>query len=346
MANRISLITNGNIWELVLDSDPRSGAGFQAPIGSIAFVQDTGSDVGEEYIKFGTGVNDWRNISDEEFDVISMTEQNTIPSAPLTGAKMFLSNVGGRQMQSMRGKSGLSYVLQPHIGKNKTLLWQANGNSTASTIMGGAISANGTATTRSVANTSFFTWLRRLGYVSVASAGSSSGIRTASAQYGRGNLSGVGGFHFITRFGISDAVAVATGRLFVGMTATTSVLANVNPSTLLNLIGVGADSTDTNLQIIHNDGAGVATKIDLGASFPANTRNIDAYELALFCPPNGSSVFYTVTNLTTGVIASGELTTDLPANTTLLAWQLWRNNGTTALAVGLDIVSVYLETDN
>jgi hypothetical protein len=108
---------------------------------------------------------------------------------------------------------------------------------------------------------------------------------------------------------------------------------------------VGLDAADTTLQIIHNDGAGAATKVNLGASFPEST-NTDFYELALYCSPNDTTVMYEVCNLTTGVGTSGEIIANLPLNTQLLTWQLWRHNVGTGLACGLDVASVYLETDN
>lgn len=379
MANRISMKTNGNVWELVLDDDPKT-TGFSAPVGSEATDQNTG----EEYYKFDTGDFDWKsNATDDELDDEILARKNedltflklngsrpmtgdldinsnniqnvnyeqfiepvSNTTPPSTGIKTFSKKVGLRNMLAVIGKSGIDYTTQPHIGRNKILLWQGNGNSTASTVIGGALTANGTATTRNVATTNLFTSMRRLGYVSANTAGSSSGLRTASLQFWRGKTNDHGGFHFICRFGISDASAVATGRMFIGLTSTTGAIANVNPSTLLNIIGVGADDTDTNLQIMRNDGVGTATKIDLGSSFPANTRNTDIYELVLFSPSNGSAVYYQVTNLATNTITEGTLSSDIPASTQLLAVQAWRNNGITALAVGLDLVNIYIETDN
>ena len=69
------------------------------------------------------------------------------------------------------------------------------------------------------------------------------------------------------------------------------------------------------------------------------------YELILFAAPNGSTVNYQATRLNTGDVATGTLSTDLPVNTQFLSPQVWRNNGATALAVGIDIVHVYVETD-
>lgn len=379
MANKISMKTNGNVWELVLDGNPKT-TGFSAPVGSEATDQNTG----EEYYKFNTGDFDWKsNTTDDELEAEILARQNedltflkldgsrpmtgnldvgnnnvqnvnyeqfiepvSNPTAPLTGIKTFSKKVGLRNMLAVIGKSGLDYTIQPHIGRNKVMLWQANGNSTASTVIGNALTANGTATTRNVATTNLFTSMRRLGYVSANTAGSSAGLRTTSLQFWRGNANDRGGFHFICRFGISDASAVATGRLFIGLTSTTGAIGNVNPSTLLNIIGVGADDNDTNLQIMRNDGSGTATKIDLGSNFPANTRNTDMYEIVLFSPPNGSAVYYQITNLTTGATSEGTLSSDIPTSTQLLAVQAWRGNGATALAVGLDLVNIYIETDN
>ena len=138
---------------------------------------------------------------------------------------------------------------------------------------------------------------------------------------------------------------VANARMFVGLSATAGVLGNADPSTFLNQIGLGCDAGQTTLRIIHNDGAGVSTLVDLGANFPAQTLSTDMYELQLYCAPNGSTVSYRVERLNTGHVAEGTISTDLPINTTLLSPQLWRNNGATALAVGIDVVHQYMETD-
>jgi hypothetical protein len=74
------------------------------------------------------------------------------------------------------------------------------------------------------------------------------------------------------------------------------------------------------------------------------------YELVLFAPPSSNNtVYYEVTRLNTGHVASGTLTgtagTALPSSTTLLCFNSFRSNNATALAVGIDFASTYLETD-
>jgi hypothetical protein len=273
-------------------------------------------------------------------------DESTTPSVPALGVSTYCKAVGGRQMFAQIGKSGVDYSFQPFFARNAIYSFKASGNSTTNTVFGGvAPTTNGTATSRSVVTTNLFTWMRRVGYVSTTSNNASSGIRSAAQQFGRGNGAGRGGFHFVARFGISDATLVAGARLFVGLTSSTSVLGNADPSTFTNIIGVGLDAADTNLQIMHNDAGGSAVKIDLGASFPESTVT-DFYELSLYCPPNGIEVSYQVINLSTNVSASGVIISDLPLNTQLLAWQLWRHNVATGLAVGIDVASVYIETDN
>jgi hypothetical protein len=277
--------------------------------------------------------------------VLSWNESTT-PSVPSVGVSTYVKDVGGRQMFAQIGKSGVDYSFQPFFARNSIFSFKANGNATTSTVFGNvAPTANGTATTRLVATTNFFTWVRKVGYVSNTTGNSSSGLRHTQLQYGLGNGTGRGGFHFVVRFGISDATLVPGARLFVGMTSTAAVLGNSDPSAFTNIIGIGLDAADTTLQIMHNDGAGTATKINLGASFPEST-NTDLYELSLYCPPNGIEVDYQVINLSTGVSTSGAIINNLPANTQLLAWQIWRHNVATGLAVGVDVASVYIETDN
>lgn len=52
---------------------------------------------------------------------------------------------------------------------------------------------------------------------------------------------------------------------------------------------------------------------------------------------------YRVERLNTASVAEGTPSTGLPANTALLAPQIWVNNGATSAAVAPDVVSRYLD---
>lgn len=269
------------------------------------------------------------------------------PAAPASGLTLYTETIGGRAMLVQKAKAGRAYPFQPSLGAMPFQFWLPNANANSSTVLGQvAPTATGTATARTVAVTNSFTWQRRIGFVSAGGAGQTSGLRSAVLQFGLGNAAGVGGFFFQTRFGISDAALVANARSAIGLTATTTAFANADPSTFLNFLGMAHDAADTNWQIMFNDGAGAATKVDLGANFTRSpTVSTVMYDLVIYCPPNSSTVFYEVKNIANGAVASGTMTTNIPANTQLLTWQLWRSNNATASAVALDIASVYIETE-
>lgn len=268
---------------------------------------------------------------------------STTPAAPAAGATAFARLRAGRSMLSQIGPVGIDYQCQPFLASPKIGWWTALGNSTTLASNGLGISSTGTATIRNVAVTNFATSLRQLAYVSGSGAGSSCGSRHNALQFYRGDAAGRAGFFYVARF-VIDTVQTNM-RWFVGMYGTAAVIGSVNPSTLLNIVGFGIDSGQTTVRFFYNDGSGTASSSDMGASFPATTANV-VYEVRIYSPPNGSAVYYSIERLDSAALAEGNQTTDIPANTTLLSPQIWMNNGTTAAAVAIAIVSQYIETDN
>ena len=125
--------------------------------------------------------------------------------------------------------------------------------------------------------------MRRLGYVSSATAGSLAGQYISVAQFSAGSGSYDGsGFFYICRFIPSSASTVSGMRFFVGMSSNISAATNVDPSTLTNSIGVGQLSTDATQLYLCYGGSAAQTTIALGATyFPGNTLSTTPYELAI-----------------------------------------------------------------
>lgn len=278
--------------------------------------------------------------------------ENSTPTASGAGEmKLFSREVANRLMPAFIGPSGLDSPLQPLLARNKVGYWCPAGNATtAPPVLGftGPTTTNFTATARNVATTNMFTRMRRIGYVTAATAGLVGNWRVGVYQYTVGDsTTNLGGFTYILRFGTSDPATVAGARMFMGMRSSATP-ANAEPSTLTNCIGVGHGASDANMFLFYG-GSSAQTPIDLGANFPANTLSADVYELALFSPPSSGDVSWEVTRVNTGDRASGTITnsgsTVLPTNTTLLAPWGYRTNNATALAVGLDVMSAYIETD-
>ncbi len=319
---------------------------------------EVGLEVDTNSYKIGDGSTSWNNLNYNqlapEITTLLLDGQSNDASAPSSGnLTVYTKAIAGRMMLKQVGPSGLATALQPFLARNKVGYWDPPGNATTVPGVFGytAPTVQGTATARTIATTNLFNRMRRLGYVSSATAGNLAGQYLGVAQVTVGDGSGNGGFYKVCRFGCSDAATVAGARQFVGVSSATSAPTNVEPSTLTNSIGIGHGASDTTMKMYYG-GTTAQTPIDLGSNFPANTLSTDVYELALFAPPNSNNtVYYEVTRLNTSNVATGTLTgtagTALPSSTTLLAYQrAWRCNNATAKAVGLDIMSDYIETDN
>jgi hypothetical protein len=202
------------------------------------------------------------------------------------------------------------------------------GNASLNNLEGVAFVLAG-ATSRTFADTSAYTRRQRLG-LTVAVTGNLGQARQTITYFNRNSSLDV-----IIGLGFAENCTNANVRAFAGVCSNTSPFTNVEPTALLNCIGLAKLTTSNNLHIIHNDGSGTATAIDLGASFPSNTIETDFYILRL--KTNGSNIDYSVTRVNTGGVATGTLSTDLPASTQALnlGYYVVQNTGANA-TTGID----------
>ena len=213
----------------------------------------------------------------------------------------------------------------------------------------------GTATARNVANTNALTGLNRVGMVSNSG---STGLMTevfGAAQFYGGTAKSTttpeaGGIKFSTLVAITDAATVSGARGFFGLTDSASALTNVEITSLTNIIGFGQVAADTNMRVVCNDGSGTASSIDLGSNFPMTNGNL--YELGLVWAPGDTKIRWSVYRVLGDVAGAdpasfyreGELTTDIPAATTLLCPHLWRTNNAQTLAVAFDFAHLVIDS--
>lgn len=182
------------------------------------------------------------------------------------------------------------------------------GSASLNNLEGVGFSVQG-ATSRNFSDTNAYTRRQRLG-LTVATTGNPASARQTITYFNRNSNLDV-----LIGVGFAENCTNANVRVFAGISANTS-FTNVEPTSLTNCVGLAKLTTSNNLHLIHNDGSGTATAIDLGASFPSNTVETDFYILRL--KTNGSNIDYTVTRVNTGGSTSGSLTTDLPATTQAL----------------------------
>jgi hypothetical protein len=265
-------------------------------------------------------------------------------AAPAGFGRLYARSIGGRVMPKWIGPAGVDYPLQPHLGQTNVTVWRG-GNTTA---IATTLSTQGPAAYVGVASavqtpglntTSILGQSQRSRLLTSTTAGNIVSLRSGNIlRAAMGN-----GYQLISRFAL--ATMNAAQRVFMGLWNGGANPTNLDWTTDTGTarIGLVANSASGNWRLAHNAVGAAPTLIDLGASFPINTTGL--IELALFCGPGATSVAYVVRNLSTGAVASGTLSTNLPPAATFLGPMVMMTNNTAAAAVAIDVVSVYLETD-
>lgn len=166
------------------------------------------------------------------------------------------------------------------------------------------------------------TYRQRQPFITASTATANSNLsvefRSAIDQCWRGNATGAGGCFYWTRFFVNSASTKQ--QIFVGLADTTATFTAGNqPSAQLDTFYVGCDTGGTTLNVCSNDNAGPATCADLGVNFPTQTANA-LYDVTLFIPPNGATLYYDVERYDSRFSANGSVASDLPRNTVQLNW--------------------------
>lgn len=275
---------------------------------------------------------------------IVLPAHDAVPSPPPAGKlALYARDRAGMGWLDVERPSGRHFPLQPHFGVNRIATWAPSTSTTINT-NGMPRTAVGTAATPTLATTNLSTSMRRWRMTSAATAGAAAEERSAGWVCWRGNADGLGGFTYVNR--LSLVTLQPTGMGFFGLIGSVAALSTtLTLSAVVNALGIGFErGTHANWQIVHNDGTGAPTLIDLGAGFPvASTTNV--LTLYIAAAPNDSGVGIRVVEEVSGTVAEATITTDMPAATQLLSPRNYLNNGSTAAAVAYDCSGVYVETD-
>ncbi len=331
----------------------------QHPISSITGLADALSGKVDIVAGKSLSTNDFTNLQKTSVDnlvngvmpELMILPNKTVSTTPAADTLyLWAEKIAGRMTPKIKSASDAEALLQSFLGNgNMMLLSPASGTAfsivgaTAPTIVGTVSTPTPTTGSNLLAAT------RRSSIISAAAANSASDLRVTSFPvYFGGLFSGVksGGFFAVFKTGISSSVVGQ--RQVVGLSSNTSAFATtLQPSAITNSIILANDNTDSNMQIMHNDASGTCTKIDLGTAFPAGASAANnVYELTMFCEPNGNTVEYSVKNITTNVITSGVISTNLPPKTTMLYPRVYANNNNVATAVTINMFRIYIETGN
>jgi hypothetical protein len=297
----------------------------------------TGANDGAKEVSRDRWNADHTLVNELEFPLVASPAVASTDTVDVVASKF----ANGMMLPGFRGPNGSAWMVQPHLGFGQVSIFEPVTGTTV-TNLGLSPTTVGTATAASLATNGWRLRLRRIEYlITVAATTAVAGWRSAAANVTVGGQNAwEGGFYAVMYGGPSTGVTNASHRFFMGMMGNAAAPTDVNPSTLLRMVGLGCDAADTQMQMMTNDATGAATKVALGASFPKpNADRAFTYRLELYSPPGTTqSVSYRVTYLETGAVAVGVITTDLPANTdTLQPWMMSSVGGVssvTGLAVG------------
>ncbi len=280
------------------------------------------------------------------------------PTAPAAdGIKLYTkSQVGQRDMLAILYPNGREARLDEDESEFLQLQYRPAPNS--GLLVGDGtlpMTITGTATASTVQVTNFYLMYPRIeARATTAATNAIAGFRSASSICRVGNdANAPGGFNYRCAWGPAAYSIPSTHRALCGLLNVATAPTDVEPSTMVNGIWMGWDAADTNVQIMHNDGTGTATKIDLGASFavPTGTDNNVVYLLELYSPNESTQsveyhvIKYNAATRSPAASASGTITTDLPSVTTLLTHRVWGSAGGTSAQIGIALFGVSIDLD-
>lgn len=286
----------------------------------------------------------------EPFIMTGQATGSVTPAAAGT-TKMYARSYAGRVLPEFMGESGMDCFIQPALFNNAVFMVAPGTGSgtfnatTSQTVFGGSVSSiAGTVANQTLAATNMQTAMKRVQYLTAATANTGGGIRSTDPLVLRGSVANTGGFFAFFRF--SQATNVLGKQAFIGLYGATTTMTASGPGDMFNMIGIGygaSDAVATGWRLFMNDGSGTATAVNLTGA-PRDTTTV--LDLTLWAPSNGSSITARVYNQSTQsvVLDNVTYTTDLPVNTTPLYAHV-QVRTTAATAHSIDLARIYIESD-
>jgi len=264
------------------------------------------------------------------------------PSAPSNGNVAFYAKTfGGYPTLAARNALNTSFGLQSALWSKSIQMWTntaASGGQYLNSVGGG----NGTfSALQPTVGATLYQTIRRSSYANVITTTNQLlGVNNNYFSYFRGSTTGQGGFFYHARLGFE--VWTNGGRFFAGMCTGTSIV-TADPSTRNDCCGFAVDVADNGAISFLTRNTTTATKASTGYTIVSNK----GYDLYIYCPPNGTTISWMITDINAGTSASGSATATLPTATTLLGPHAMASNAalTPATSISIGVVKVYTECD-
>lgn len=281
------------------------------------------------------------------------------PSVPSDGfLRVYAKKIAQRHMFKIIGPSGVDSALQTALFQNRILIYVPSTGATGTGSgagLGPVWTSGGTVSHPTPASTApaISNQMRRTRYANVVTTTNQTlGIKAAAADtlnYWRGNAAGLGGFFFAARF-IVELYPASTVRLFAGLTASSGTYVVASDTVLNNTCGLWHDTTDPSsgsgaFNFVTRDGATTTKQaITLANAIAAG----NSYDFYMFCPPNGSTIYWRLDDIVNAVTYENNTGTTLPTSTVFMGPQCAMSNGTVNVTVttsAIGVAGVYTEAD-
>ncbi len=313
--------------------------------------REMGVETDTKLYKIGDGTTAWNALpytalrQIDEATILNMSDQ-AIPATPDAGTmNFFAKSMAGRMLPRVQWPSGVVYPLQPSFFQNN-IFSLAPSTTTVLTALWDSHTAVGTIS-HPLATEAYW---RMANFASAATAGTTCWTGSANLLTCTGSVANwASGFFYQSRFALPDSSYNQTGastgsRVFSGLTnATMAVVVGLDLLAISNSVWFFRTSSSvlTHINWQFTTRNSTAQKIvDTGLPFIPQK----VYDVFIFCPPNWTTIWWRIDNVTDWTTASWEVSETLPVNTEFMrcGTQLCTIN---ALSRHLRIQKIYLETD-
>lgn len=149
------------------------------------------------------------------------------------------------------------------------------------------------------------------------------------------------GFSYQWIGGIDSMMSDGSSRLYIALHSDTGVPSNADPSSFTNIIAFAADAADANMQLMHNDVSGTATKVDLGVSKLSLVGKL--LIITITCQVGGGDVSFSLYVVDDAVEYTAIASADLPATgTIIIPRNLINDTGVGTETAGLILIDMIL----
>lgn len=261
----------------------------------------------------------------------------------------------GKMFVGLVDPVGYDTSFQTSFSEHQIRLFTPASAATVGNVLGWAFTAGGLVTHPNIVMTT--TSYRANLYMTTftASKGISAGIFNSHDVAFGGAMTGAGGFYFASRFAVPTGSFTSSTKLFVGMMSASVAATAIEPSTNLNYIGVGWDTTDATASwVLMTKDASTARKIVLTASADPLVNNAYArrsintneciYDMHVFMPTFSTTASVSFFDIGSGVaiINNLELTGNIPSGSTPLRVHAVISS---SFQASIQIAKLYLEVD-